>query len=85
MLLIITMLLLWLQLTNIKVLSMQQSKDSKQPVAIVIDRHTGLQVGKPYTSLSRARARVDKLDNAYGAYRYSVKMLPINNTNEESK
>lgn len=39
---------------------------------VIIDRHTMLQVGRPYTNRSRARARVDKLDNQYGAYRYSV-------------
>jgi hypothetical protein len=46
-----------------------------QPQYIVIDRQTGKQVGKPYASRSRAANRVDKLDNAYGAYRYSVKLL----------
>lgn len=39
----------------------------------VIDRHTGEQVGKPYTNKSRARSRADKLDIVYGAYRYSVR------------
>ena len=38
----------------------------------IIDCKTGLQVGKSYKSASRARARVDALDNAYGGYRYSV-------------
>lgn len=41
----------------------------------IIDRHTGEQVGKPYTSKNRARTRVDKLDNEYGCYRYSVKQI----------
>lgn len=41
----------------------------------VIDRQTGLSVGKPYASKARARSRVDTLDNAYGAYRYSVRLL----------
>ena len=39
----------------------------------IIDRHTGKQVGKPYKSKARARTRVDVLDNAYGAYRYSLR------------
>jgi len=38
----------------------------------VYDRHSKAYVGKPYKSLTRARSRVDTLDNAYGAYRYSV-------------
>lgn len=43
---------------------------------IIVDKHTGHQVGKEYTSRSRASHRVDKLDNAYGAYRYSVRPAP---------
>ena len=43
----------------------------------VVDRHTGEQVGKAYTSKSRARSRVDALDNAYGAYRYTVKQIEV--------
>lgn len=39
---------------------------------LVVDRHTATIVSKPYASKSRARARADKLDNEYGAYRYSV-------------
>lgn len=42
---------------------------------VIIDRQTGLQVGQPYKSRSRASRRVDKLDNAYGAYRYYVKPI----------
>ena len=41
----------------------------------VIDRQTGKQVGKDYTTSSRARLRVDNLDNAYGAYRYYVQVI----------
>ena len=37
---------------------------------IVIDRHTGQQVGKPLQSLKAASRKVDRLDNVYGAYRY---------------
>lgn len=44
---------------------------------VIIDRHTMQQVGKPYTDRKRARARVDKLDNAYGAYRYSVRTVYV--------
>lgn len=44
---------------------------------VIIDRHTMQQVGKPYTNRSRARARVDKLDMQYGAYRYSVRTLYV--------
>lgn len=40
---------------------------------IIIDTKTGFQVGGEYQSRSRASNRVDKLDNEYGAYRYSVR------------
>lgn len=40
---------------------------------VVIDRHTGKQVGKAYSTKAGARRAVDRLDNAYGAYRYSAK------------
>lgn len=43
----------------------------------VVDRQTGEQVGKPYTSKNRARGRVDKLDQEYGAYRYSVRAIEV--------
>ncbi len=45
---------------------------------VIIDRQTGERVGKPYTGKTarkRARTRMDKLDNEYGAYRYQVKRL----------
>lgn len=43
----------------------------------VIDRHTGLPVGKPYLTRKGACRRVDVLDNRYGAYRYYVKPLSL--------
>lgn len=42
---------------------------------IVIDKQTGQQVGKAYASRVGASRRVDKLDNAYGAYRYFVRSI----------
>ena len=42
------------------------------PSYVVVDGRTGEVVSKPYKSRSRASARADKLDNAYGAYRYRV-------------
>lgn len=42
---------------------------------IIIDRQTGLQVGKAYQSRVAASRRVDVLDNAYGAYRYAVRCI----------
>ncbi len=41
---------------------------------LVIDGHTGLPVGKPYAGKdrSRARNRAEKLNQAYGAHRYSA-------------
>lgn len=44
---------------------------------IIIDRQTGLQVGKPYANRNRARTRVDKLDMQYGAVRYMVKLVNV--------
>lgn len=44
---------------------------------VVIDRHTGEQVGKPYTSKNRARCRAEKLDMQYGAYRYIIKPIEL--------
>ncbi|KVU10686.1 hypothetical protein WK62_05325 [Burkholderia ubonensis] len=41
----------------------------------VIDRHTGQRVGKPYATRIAASRRVDKLDNAYGAYRYYTRPI----------
>lgn len=40
---------------------------------VIIDQQTKRQVGKPYSNASRARARADKLDNDYGAYRYTAR------------
>jgi hypothetical protein len=48
------------------------TETSTPVVYVVIDGQTGNQVGGEYKSRSRASARVDKLDNAYGAYRYRV-------------
>ena len=45
------------------------------PTYEVVDSRTGKVMGKPYTSKSRARARADKLDNDYGAYRYKVRKV----------
>lgn len=41
----------------------------------IVDKKTGLVVGKPYSSRQRARTRADKLDNEYGAYRYYVRSV----------
>ncbi len=41
----------------------------------IVDSKTGKVMGKPYSSRSRARARVDRLDNEYGAYRYKVRRV----------
>jgi hypothetical protein len=39
----------------------------------VYDRHTGKQVAGPFGTRSRANGKRDKLDNDYGAYRYTVR------------
>lgn len=41
-------------------------------VYLVIDTRTDAVVGR-YKNRNRARNRADKLDNAYGAYRYTVR------------
>jgi hypothetical protein len=38
----------------------------------IIDSKTNTQVGNIYKSRSRATARADKMDMAYGSYRYIV-------------
>ena len=43
----------------------------------VIDKRTGTQKGKEYTSRRRARSRADALDLSYGAYRYIVKLIEV--------
>jgi hypothetical protein len=42
----------------------------------VYDRITG-KVMATYADRKKARAKVDRLDNAYGAYRYSFRTLEI--------
>lgn len=44
----------------------------------IIDTRTGNQVGSLYTNRKRAVSRADKLDNAYGAYRYTVRTIEEN-------
>ncbi len=41
----------------------------------IIDIKTGLNVGKPYSNRVRASHRADKLDLAYGAVRYVVRLI----------
>lgn len=41
----------------------------------VYDRQTGKLMGKPVSSLSQARKKVDRLDNEYGGYRYGYKRV----------
>lgn len=42
---------------------------------IIWDKIENRPVGKTYSNKRKARSRVDKLDNQYGAYRYMVKEL----------
>ena len=44
------------------------------PIWQVIDNHTGAAMGKPMKRRAASR-KVDRLDLAYGAYRYSVKQV----------
>jgi hypothetical protein len=41
----------------------------------VYDRQTGLKAGGPYSTRSRARSAVDRLDNKYGGYRYGYRPI----------
>jgi len=43
----------------------------------VIDRKTGGRVGGAYTTMHRARARVNALDAAYGGYRYYARPIAV--------
>lgn len=53
--------------------------DSSQIEFEVIDSQTGKRVGGPYKGRARANRAVDRLDNAYGAYRYKAKPIaPLN-------
>ena len=57
-----------------QLISNEQARETFQ----IIDKHTGEQVGKNYqgkNAHNRARNRVDKLDNEYGAYRYGLRDL----------
>lgn len=42
---------------------------------VIIDRQTKLQVGGEYATYKRAKGKADRLDNAYGGYRYYVKEM----------
>lgn len=46
-----------------------------EPTYEIVDSKTGKVLGKPYNSRSRARARVDRLDNEYGGYRFKVRRV----------
>ena len=56
-------------------LNRQRLKIGVLTMYIIIFRPTGQQIGKPYSCLSRARRRADKLDNAYGAYVHTVRKV----------
>lgn len=45
-----------------------------QPVWQVLDNQTGVAMGKPLNRRAASR-KVDRLDNEYGGYRYSVKQV----------
>ena len=51
---------------------------------LIIDRHTKQVVGKAST-LIRACRRIDKLDNAYGGYRYGYKRVEESEKSSENK
>ena len=43
----------------------------------IYNRRTQQVIGKPYSCVKRARRRVDTLDNAYGAYAHTVRMIEV--------
>ena len=45
----------------------------------------GAPVGEPYANSRRATNRLDKLDNAYGGYRYSKKAIPASSMTEDEQ
>jgi hypothetical protein len=49
---------------------------------LIPSRSTGQQVAGPFGSRSRANGKRDKLDNDYGAYRYTVRPVKIEEANE---
>lgn len=67
----------WSQMESLPDTDAAVIKQQQQATAsyVVIDRHTGLQVGHSYATRARAARRVDALDNAYGAYRYCVRAV----------
>lgn len=53
----------------------QASTSTVTSLFAVVDRQSGQQVGQPCKSRVAASRKVDRLDTAYGAYRYYV--MPI--------
>lgn len=51
----------------------------------IVDRQSGKTVGEPYTNKIRARGRMDKLDNDYGAYRYNHQAVQAQTLTKEEE
>ena len=43
----------------------------------IYNKHTQTIVSKPYKCMKRAWRRVDRLDNEYGGYKYTVKTVEV--------
>jgi hypothetical protein len=51
----------------------------------IIDNTTGKQVGGEYINKSRARRRVDALDNEYGSYNHHIETREVTNMSDEER
>jgi len=63
-----------------KIFEEVKMKTERKIVGIeIVDNHTGLRVGKLREdkpgAMRRARSTVDRMDNKYGAYRYSARFV----------
>ena len=61
----------------VKILQMTDQTKTKYQVIFYGDSVTDSYVVGTYSTRMRARNKADKLDNEYGAYRYSVKAVEI--------
>lgn len=61
---------------GLEMTSSNTTQTAAKSVYAVIDRHTNTVVSKHSTRIAASR-KVDRLDNAYGAYRHTVRRLTL--------
>jgi len=61
----------------VKILQMTNQTKTKYQVIFYGDSVTDSYIVGTYSTRMRARNKADKLDNEYGAYRYSVKAIEV--------